>query len=326
MHTSFLLRQVLLSIHLIGLAFGLGAATVADISFARALKMGDRISPETVAWMRLFSKLVWLGMAIMLVSGVGLFALQPSTYLASAGFLAKMIFVSILIINGLFLNFYTTARLTTFNFSELYQRRDAAWRARKLSFVFGAISTVTWYSTLFVAQFKSYVHFTVPEYLLLYFFALLSAVIGSLILEQILHVRFSKLPMTLDRLSSSAPIPDSLKPSPTTTATPTVASPTPAVVPAAPITDTMIIPAQAVVVTPAPAPAANFIVPTPVQAVSAAEPALVLPPVAPVIIQDISPTVQASATASAARVPFAATNVHATNTVAPVATKPSRLV
>lgn len=162
---------------------------MADFSFFRAVKMGDRITPETVTWMRSFSKIVWIGIGILVVSGLGLFLLQPSVYLASAGFQAKMLFVGILIINGLFLNFYTTARLTTFNFSGTYTRRDAAWKARKLSFVFGAISTVSWYAALITAMFKDVVHLSFIEYLLLYLAALGMAISGALLLERRLHAK-----------------------------------------------------------------------------------------------------------------------------------------
>jgi uncharacterized membrane protein len=181
------LRQVLLTVHLVGLVFGLGAATVADISFVRSIMKGDRVTPETVTWMRSFSAIVWVGIGILTVSGTGLFLLKPAAYLASAGFLAKMVVVGILIVNGLFLNFYTTARLTTFNFSEKYARHNAAWRIRKLSFVFGAISGVSWYAALILAQFKAYYSVSFYTYIAVYGVVLLVAVAGSLVLEFILY-------------------------------------------------------------------------------------------------------------------------------------------
>lgn len=187
MEQADILQTALIGLHLIGLAFGLGGAFIADFAFFKTVRRADRITPETVTWMRSFSAVVWLGLGILALSGVGLFLLSPESYMHSSGFLAKMLLVVILIANGLLLNFYSTARLTTFNFSEKYTMRDAAWKARKLSFVFGAISTVTWYSIVVLALFKSF--FDVPLWLYLggYFILLVMAITGSLVLEILLY-------------------------------------------------------------------------------------------------------------------------------------------
>jgi hypothetical protein len=198
MSNPSLAYQALLGLHFVGLALGLGGATISDFSFFRNLRLGDRISPETVNWMRSFSVIVWAGIGLLTLSGIGLFMLNPSKYIHSTGFAVKMIFVLILIINGLFLNFYTTARLTTFNFSEKYPRRDAAWKARKLSFIFGAISATTWYATLFIAMFKSLLHIPFIAYIISYVFVLSFAIAGSLLLERLLFTRAQTHPKTLD--------------------------------------------------------------------------------------------------------------------------------
>lgn len=199
-----LIYQACLTLHLVGLLIGMGAATVADYSLFRNLRMGDRISAETVAWMRSFSQLVWIGLGILAVSGSGLFALDPAKYLHSTGFMAKMLFVLILIINGLFLNFYTTARLTTFNFSQKYRLRDAAWKARKLSFIFGAISATTWYATLVTAMFKSYIHVSFEAYVVVYVVVLAGAIAGSLVLEKFIYTRM--MPRTIHTDLRNMPI------------------------------------------------------------------------------------------------------------------------
>jgi uncharacterized membrane protein len=204
LHSDFT-RQSLLTIHLIGLAFGLGGAGVADFFFFHALRQGDMITPNTVKRMRAISSLVWVGIALLGVSGAGLFFIDPSKYMSSPGFLAKMVVVLIVIINGLFLNFYTTARLTTFNFSSIYTKRDSAWRVRKLSFVFGAISAVSWYSALLIAQFKDIVLLPFWAYIGLYIVATGFAIGGSLFLEMLLYTRVKNRPMTLERLSTASP-------------------------------------------------------------------------------------------------------------------------
>ncbi len=196
--TSELTRQILLALHLVGLALGMGAASVSDYSFFRTLRMSDRITPETVSWMRSFSKLVWAGIGLLAVSGAGLFLQDTDRFLESPGFLAKMLLVLVLVINGLFLNFYTTARLTTFNFSEKYKESDAAWWSRKLSFVFGAISMVTWYAILAIATLKSVIHLSIPGYILIYLAVVTTAVSGSLVLEKLLGYYLKPKPLPDD--------------------------------------------------------------------------------------------------------------------------------
>ena len=213
------LRQALLAVHFIGLAFGFGGATVADFSFIRSLKKGDRVTPETVSWMRSFSKIVWAGIGLLTLSGLGLFLMNTNKYLHSPGFLAKMVVVTVLIINGFFLNFYVTARLTTFNFSEKYIRSDAAWRVRKLSMIFGAVSAVSWYSALIIAEFKDSLSTPFDRYMALYFLALVTAITASLGMEAKLNRRSFKSinqpqQPTIDQLAYS-PRPAPVNPQPT---------------------------------------------------------------------------------------------------------------
>ena len=183
---------------------------MADFYFLRSLLKGDRVTVETVNWMRSFSKIVWAGIAILFISGLGLFLLDPSNYLHSPGFLAKMTVVAVLVINGYFLNFYVTARLTTFNFSQKYVRSDAAWKIRKLSMIFGAVSGVSWYSALIIAEFKNYFSVSYFVYIGLFFLALACAIAGSLTLEVGLYRRAMgsanrlKEP-TIDQLSHGPP-------------------------------------------------------------------------------------------------------------------------
>lgn len=212
MQETGLLHQAFIVLHLIGLALGLGAATVTDYSLWRTLKKADRITPETVQWIRSFSTLVWWGIVLLSLSGIGLFLGDPQKYLHSNGFLAKMIIVTVLVLNGIALNAYATARLTTFNFSQKYLRRDAAWKVRKLSFVFGAVSVTSWYGALLMAVMKETVRLSLVVYLSLYAASLIAALIGSLALEAIMfrhyrtkqtHFDINKIP--LSELSGYSP-------------------------------------------------------------------------------------------------------------------------
>lgn len=176
MNSASPMYEALLTLHLIGLAFGIGGATISDAAFAKSIRKANHISVETVNWVRTFSTVVWAGIGLLAISGT-----------------------------GLFLNFYTTARLTTFNFSEKYASCGAAWRTRKLSFLFEAISMVTWYSILVLAMFKSLLHLSKVIYLLIYVVFLAVAIAGCLVLEKFLflHYQHQKLPDDISQVPLS---------------------------------------------------------------------------------------------------------------------------
>jgi hypothetical protein len=141
----------LLGIHLIGLAIGLGGATIADIALLRSVLTRR---PVPVDQLRDLSWVIWLGVAVLTLSGLLLFALSPSSYLHNSGFIAKMVIVGLLILNGAVLH----GRITTF-------------RVSLVTLLCGAVSIVSWYGSLIIAMYKSKLHLTVPDYLSLYLLA-----------------------------------------------------------------------------------------------------------------------------------------------------------
>lgn len=183
--------QFLLTLHLLGLALGIGGATITDFTFLRALKE-SRVSQETISRMKILSQVVWVGLGILALSGLGLFLLSPEYFLASPGFLAKITVVLVLTINGLFLNFYATSRLSSFTFTDHYPPGSPLGRARRLSFLFGSISLVSWYAAFFIAMLKSVFSLPYPTYIVLY----LSVVTAAVVVGQLIERRLSKKSVT----------------------------------------------------------------------------------------------------------------------------------
>jgi hypothetical protein len=180
------LYQLLLAFHLIGLTMGLGGASISDFTFLGELRKRGQISAETVSRMKSFSQMVWVGITVLSLSGAGLLLISHGQDLSSPGFLAKMLIVAILVANGLFLNFYATPRLTTFSFTETYSPRSPAWRARKLTFIFGAISVTSWYGAFFIAMFKQLVVLPFVWYVAIYAAVLGFAIYSAIKMERIL--------------------------------------------------------------------------------------------------------------------------------------------
>ncbi len=86
-------------LHFVGLAWGVGGATIGAIIFAKSEK-NPEMGPAVMKIMPEISKLVWLGLILLLISGVGV-----SSYVTSpidAGLLAvKHVVVVLIVIFGI---------------------------------------------------------------------------------------------------------------------------------------------------------------------------------------------------------------------------------
>jgi hypothetical protein len=96
-----LLRTIVEFAHVGGLVVGGGAAMVADRGVLAAVKRGGAERESLLMSVRNTHSVVLLGLVAVMISGVLLFAADLDTYLASRLFWIKMLFVVLLMINGL---------------------------------------------------------------------------------------------------------------------------------------------------------------------------------------------------------------------------------
>jgi uncharacterized membrane protein len=172
------IKPLLLGGHLLGVALGLGAATVSDLFFFRFLK-DYKISHFEASVLRSLSDVIWFGLGLLVLTGLGLFLTAPDAYLASAKFITKMIIVGVIIVNGAFLNLYITPLLTAISFQKKHKHHDGELgRIRHHAFAMGAISAVSWYSAFVLGMFRS-IPFTVYQALALYLAALVFGIVVS---------------------------------------------------------------------------------------------------------------------------------------------------
>lgn len=144
-------QRLLLALHLFGFAIGVGGATVTDIFFMKFLK-DFRISRTEADFMRTLSRILWLGVVILSVSGLGLFLLDPARLLTSAKFISKMGVVAVLLLNGWFLHFAVTPSLRRIAFHEdPHPQAKQFQKIRQRAFISGGISIVSWYYAFFLA-------------------------------------------------------------------------------------------------------------------------------------------------------------------------------
>lgn len=140
-------KQVFVALHMLGVAFGLGGATITDFLFFRALNNReiDKSEEHLMSGLHL---VIWAGIMLLVLSGLALYLPQASELLQSAKFIAKMCAVLIVICNGLLLTFLISPKLRRFDFTF----QDASLKTlHRLSFTLGAISATSWYSAFVFA-------------------------------------------------------------------------------------------------------------------------------------------------------------------------------
>jgi len=172
-----------LTLHLIAAAIGLGGATITDVFFFKFLK-DFKISESESEILRTLSQVIWFTLALIVLTGIGLYLPASERLLISSKFLVKMIVVGVIIINGAFLNLLISPKLVHISFGESHHHESGELhRLRKLAFALGAISSVSWYSAFILGSLRR-LSFSFQELLGIYLILVVIAVIGSQVIER----------------------------------------------------------------------------------------------------------------------------------------------
>jgi hypothetical protein len=99
---SGVLRTIVSFVHVGGLLGGGGAAISADRATLKATRAGLAVTREQIDAIQHTHRIVILGLACLIVSGVLLFAADVATYAPSRLFWLKMAMVAALMVNGSF--------------------------------------------------------------------------------------------------------------------------------------------------------------------------------------------------------------------------------
>lgn len=177
------LRHPLLVMHLIGFALGVGGATINDVLFFRFLK-DYKISQKENAVLKIMSETIWLGLLILIISGIGLYVQNMEALNESSKFLVKATVVGIITLNGAFLNLYIAPHLMKVSFKDSHTKTNPVTHFRKLAFVSGAISFVSWYTAFILGTIKS-IPLSYLELFGIYLVLVIGAIIFSLFIEKI---------------------------------------------------------------------------------------------------------------------------------------------
>lgn len=147
---TYNIQLIFLIIHLIGTALGAGGAFTVAGTFPGIIR-DQKISKDEYRILNKASKIVWLGVVLLLISGAALFAFNPEKLLASTKFLTKMTIVAAIIINGSILHFNHLA------FFKKMAGKSIAKHTKKISWLIatGVISITSWASAIVLGALKS---------------------------------------------------------------------------------------------------------------------------------------------------------------------------
>ena len=136
--------------HIIGVAIGVGGATVSDVLFFRAMA-DKRISRDEIALLHTLGMMLWVGLFILFASGLGFLALQlintgTVTYLGEPWFQSKMTIIAVLFTNALVMHWY----IFPFMYDHLNQKLNYETMRPKLALfaTTGVVSIASWYTAL----------------------------------------------------------------------------------------------------------------------------------------------------------------------------------
>ena len=139
-------RTVLVGLHLMGLCFGLGGATMLDFWLLRWMRWGY-LPDNVVRTFEFVGKAVSAGLVMLWLSGCGflaLYALSDPAKLANPKIVAKLVIVGALSINGLVIHRLVLPYVALARAAPLF---DGFRRRRRLLFVLsGSVSGVSWYA------------------------------------------------------------------------------------------------------------------------------------------------------------------------------------
>lgn len=143
---------VLAAVHLIGLVFGLGGVTVTDVVNIYGF-FKPSIMPKTVPLFKSISLVVWVGLFLLVSSGIGLTIVGKDIYgdaLYSWLFYLKLTFTGIVLINGLFLNLVVTPAFEHSVHLPDFNKTKEFGKAKILGLISGGLSFISWWSAFFL--------------------------------------------------------------------------------------------------------------------------------------------------------------------------------
>jgi hypothetical protein len=176
---SATVKSCLMAIHLIGLSFGMGAATLLDLVIVRFL-VTRKVTNDYCQIVEFSSKLVTAGLILLWLTGMGFlifYVVSDPVKLTNQKIWAKMIIVSILTLNGVFIHRTVLPLVRTQIGRSLFDGLMA--RERSMLLASGAVSVTSWYIPMVLGVFPQLNFLPAIPILLIYGLLLAVAIIAT---------------------------------------------------------------------------------------------------------------------------------------------------
>ncbi len=175
--TTFGFREVVVIVHALSAAVGIGTVLATDYLFMKFLR-DHRVTQDEVKIMRSLSEMIWIALGALILSGIYLAATQ-SGILESPKFLLKITVVGMTFLNGLLLNIFVTPKLHKIAFHEAHtQPGDEPDHVRKIAVIAGGVSVFSWLLA-FILGSIDVIPFSLGIGITVYFAILIVIVIGA---------------------------------------------------------------------------------------------------------------------------------------------------
>ena len=145
-------KTVYTILHVFGAVLGAGGAYLSDAMFFASIK-DEIISKVELRFLKIGSAFVWIGLALLFISGLLLFSTNPAGYLESSKFMIKMFIVFVIFINGLVFHFTHLPRLHRHADHHL-PSSDEFTRKAKLLIASGVVSVTSWTFALILGSLR----------------------------------------------------------------------------------------------------------------------------------------------------------------------------
>lgn len=176
-------KQASVISHVFFVILGMGAALSSDVLFNVYIK-DKKINPTENNTLEVLSRIIWVSLWFIVLSGIAIFLSDVSLYSVSSKFLLKMTIVGFIIINGYLFARITHGSLSKLDFSDVNSHHKYV-KVRRMSFAFGAVSLVSWLAAFVLGSIKS-IPVSFWSGLITYGVFLILAILGSQIVEYII--------------------------------------------------------------------------------------------------------------------------------------------
>ena len=147
-----LVKQLSIMLHLFGVVIGAGGAFAADWIFYSSI-CDFTLTKDECRLIKRMSVLIWVGLFIILISGIGIFVTNIPVYLVSQKFWFKMSIVAIIAINGYFMHKKYFPFMTAHTGRSIKKNIDVHAHAQTMM-IHGAISAVSWVSAIILGSLR----------------------------------------------------------------------------------------------------------------------------------------------------------------------------